>query len=119
MIYTRRTNCDSLQVFQSIISIFEIYNLWIREKANNFLFLMAKIKTKLIFWKYNFFFAGNLKSTVFCIALFAKQSREISSLQIELLQFFWSEENSFCRNFSGPKKIQFLAILAVERNWFT
>lgn len=80
MIYTRRTNCDSLQVFQSIISIFEIYNLWIREKANNFLFFNGKNQNKTYFLEIQFFFAGNLKSTVFCIAFFAKQSREISSL---------------------------------------
>lgn len=111
MIYTRRTNCDSLQVFQSIISIFEIYNHGLERKQIIFFFFqIAEIKTKPIFWKYSFFFAGNLKSTVF-IANQSREITEICSLQIELLQFFWSKENSISLNsFSRTKLVHLKCI---------
>lgn len=131
MIYTRRTNCDSLQVFQSIISIFEIYNLCIREKANNFLFFKwQKSKQNLFFGKTVFFSPETWKARFFALFFFAKQFREkkwishwnqiiadrtaaifLVQRKFVLSQFFWSEENSISRNsFSRTKLVHLKCI---------
>lgn len=117
MIYTRRTNCDSLQVFQSIISIFEIYNLWIREKANNFLFFNGKNQNKTYFLEIQFFFRRKLEKhgflhCFFCKAISRNQFIVDRTTAIFLVrrkfifsQFFWSRKNSISRNSSSRTKL--------------
>lgn len=124
MIYTRKhlEQIAILYRFSSLSLAFSrsiIYGL--ERKQIIFFFSWQKSKQNLFFGN-TIFFRRKLEKHGFLHCFFAKQTREIteiSSLQIELLQFFWSEENSFCRNFSGPETNQFLVILPIERNWFT